>query len=182
MGQPHFQVSQQREIGARTGDLFEIQHRRDDRLPKHRTLNQQVSPRARQDRSARKRLAALETHELRQGDVDAVLPRDILCQPAPARQAGGPPRRVVPGNHPARWAGAGHDDQLGAIERGQHRRERMPGILTDEYRCPAPSGIESLDRPAGLDEALLVEHAVRGEKDLAMDMAHTRIGPAKSRV
>ena len=146
---------------------------------KHRPLRQQVAPRAGQDRAAGKRLAALEPHQLRQRDVDAVLAGDVLDQPAPAGQARRASRGVVAGDHAAGGAGAGDDDELGAVERREHRGERVPGILADEDRRPAPAGVERLHAPARLDEALLVEDAVGGEEDLPVDVADPGVGPAE---
>ena len=179
MRQPHLEIGQQREVGARPGDLLEVQDCGDDRFLKDRCLHQQVPPRTGQDRSAGKRLPTLESHQLRQGHVDAVLPGDVLGQPAPAGQTHRTSRGVIAGDHPAGGAGARDDDQLGAIERRQHGSEGVPGILADEDRRPAPTGIEGLDAPAGLDEAFLVEDAVGGQKDLSMDVTDPGVWPAE---
>ena len=64
MRQPHLEVGQERKVGSGPGDLLEVQDRRDDRLLKDRRLHQEVAARTGQNRSAGKRLAALESHEL----------------------------------------------------------------------------------------------------------------------
>ena len=53
----------------------------------------------------------------------------------------------------------------------------MPGIFADEDRRPAPTGIERLHAPAGLDEPFLIEDAVGREKDLSMDVTDSGVGP-----
>ena len=55
----------------------------------------------------------------------------------------------------------------------------MPGVLADEDRRPAPAGVERLHAPARLDEPLLVEDAVRGQEDLAVDVPDAGIWAAQ---
>jgi hypothetical protein len=47
----------------------------------------------------------------------------------------------------------------------------VPGVLADENAGPPPGEVEGADLVAALDEALLVEQPVGGEKVLAMDVA-----------
>ncbi len=179
MRQSHLEIGQQREVGACPGDLLEVEYRGDDRLLEHRPLHQQIPSGSRQDRPTGKRLATLESNQLRQGHVHAVLAGDVLCQPAPASKTHRASRGLVTGGHAPGGAGTGDDDQLSAIECRKHRSEGVPGIFADEDGRPAPPGIEGLHAPAGLDEALLIENAVGREKDLSMDMADTRVRPAE---
>ncbi len=79
----------------------------------------------------------------------------------------------------ARRAGAGHQDELSAVQRREHRRERVPGVLADEDRRPTPAGVERLHAPPRLDEALLVEHAVGRQEDLAMHVPDPGLGAAQ---
>ena len=182
VGQPHLQVGQQREVGTGAGDLLEVEGGRDQRLLEDRAFREDIAAWTREDRSAGKRLAALETHQLRERHEDAVLASDVLHDPLPAGKAGRPSGGVVGGDDAAGGARARNDDQLGSTERREHRRERVPGILTDQDRGSAPPGVESLDAPAGLDESLLVEHAVGGQEHLAVDVPDARVGAAKSGV
>ena len=123
-----------------------------------------VAARTGDERPAGKGLAALEADQLGQRDEDAVLLGDVLHHAAPSARGWPAGRRCRPSaDHAAGRARARDDDELGAIQRREHRRERVPGVLADEDRGPAPAGVERLDAPAGLDEALLVEHAVGRE-------------------
>ena len=109
-------------------------------------------------------------------------PRARQRCPGPGGSSGPDSPDVRPcrrGDHPAGGAGARNDDQLGAVQRRQHRGERVPGIFTDEDRRPAPSGIECLDAPPGLDETLLVEDAVGRKEDLPVDVADPGVRPAE---
>ena len=181
--QPHLQVGEQRQVGAGPGDLLEVDRRRDQRLLEDRPLDRQLSPGRGDDGAAGKRLSPLESHQLRQGDVDAVLARDVLDDAAPAAQAGRPAGPAFLARHgAARRARARHDDELGAVERREHRREGMPGVLADQDRGPAPRGIERLDATARLDEPLLVEDPVGRQEHLAVDVPDPGVTAAQAGV
>ena len=180
MRQPHLQISEERQLGAGTGDLLEVERRRDQRLLEDRPLCHHVAPRRPHDRSAGKCLPSLEPHQLREGDEDAVLARDVLDDAAPAAETRRAARATVVSWHrPPRGAGTGHDDELGAIQCREHRGERMPDVLADQDRRPAPGRVERLDAPAGLDETLLVEDTVGRQEHLPVDMANPGIGAAQ---
>jgi hypothetical protein len=55
----------------------------------------------------------------------------------------------------------------------------MPGILTNEERCPAPAGIERLYAAACLDKALLVEDTVCRQKDFAVNVPYAGLCATK---
>jgi hypothetical protein len=123
MWQPHFEIGQQRQIGACPGNLLEVEHRWDDRFLEYRPLYQQISSWTRQNRPTRKCFATLESDQLGQGHVDPVLAGDILGQPAPAGETHRTPCGVVTGDHAPGGAGTGNDDQLSAVECSQHGSE-----------------------------------------------------------
>jgi hypothetical protein len=58
----------------------------------------------------------------------------------------------------------------------------VPRILTNEHGGTAPTGIEGLNTPSGLNEALLVEDSVCGKEDLAMNVSDAGVGPAQGSV
>jgi hypothetical protein len=182
MGQSHFEICQQREVGSGAGDFLEVEDRRDDRILKDRSLDQQITPGARQDRSPGERLAALKSHQLCQCDINPVLPGDVLCQTSPASQTDGPTGGVIATYHPPSRTGTRNEDDLSSIESRQHRGERVPSVLTDKDRCPPPTSIERLHAAAGLDEALLVEDPVGGKKDLAVNVPNPGVWPAERSV
>jgi hypothetical protein len=76
-------------------------------------------------------------------------------------------------------AGTRDDDELCAVERREHRRERVPGVFADEHCRPAPAGVERLHGAAGLDEALLVEDAVGRQEDFAVDVPDAGVRAAE---
>src|SRR5207244_10081495 len=61
-------------------------------------------------------------------------------------------------------------------------RERVPRVLADQDRRPAPARVERPDLTAAIHEALLVEHAVRGEEHLAVHLPDARVLAAERRV
>src|SRR5881392_1406795 len=71
-----------------------------------------------------------------------------------------------------------HDHELGPLECRDRPRERVPRVLADQDRRPAPAGIERPDLAAAIHEPLLVEHAVRGEEHLAVHLPDTGCGAA----
>ena len=78
MGQSHLEVGQERKVGPGPGDLLEVQHRRNDSLLEDRCLRQQVAAGAGQNRASGECLATLEANQLGKGNVDPVLPGDVL--------------------------------------------------------------------------------------------------------
>ena len=179
MRQPHLQVGEQRQVGAGPGDLLEVERRLNHGLIEHRAFGQHVAARPRYQAPARKGLASLETHQLCERHVHAVLARHVLDDPTPTRQA----RRTAGGVlRPADAAGrarAGNDDELRPAQRRQHRGEGVPGILTDQESSAAPPGIERLHRPARFDEPLLVEHAIGREEHFPVHVPDARVGAAE---
>src|SRR2546427_3134627 len=61
-------------------------------------------------------------------------------------------------------------------------RERVPGVLTNEYGGAAEAGVEGAHLVPPLHEALFVEHAVGREEDLAVHVLHARVLTAERRV
>jgi protein tyrosine phosphatase (PTP) superfamily phosphohydrolase (DUF442 family) len=182
MRKPHFEVGQKRKVRARTGDLLEIQHGGKNGLLEDGSLGKEVAPRPGENGPSREGLPALESYELREGDIDPVLAGYVLGQSSPACQTDGATRGVVAGNDTAGWARAWDDDHLSAVECSQHGRERMPGVLADENGRPAPSGIEGLHATPGFDKSLLVEHAIGWQEDFPVDVADAGIGTAQRSV
>src|SRR5215210_4174266 len=107
---------------------------------------------------------------------------DILCQPAPPGEAHGPTCGIVGGDYPPCRTGTRDYDQLRAVECRQHRCERVPGVLANEERCPSPCGIERLNTAAGLHKAFFVEHTVRRQEDLPMDVTDAGAGSTQGGV
>src|SRR6185437_7700225 len=147
-----------------------------------RALDEQITPGTGDDGTAGERLASLEADQLRKGDVDAVLPGDVLRDPGPTTQTDGPTGGVVGGTHSSGRARAGNDDDLSAVQRREHGRERMPGVFADQDGGPTPARVEGLHRAARLDKPLLVEDTVGGEKYLAVDVADAGFGPSQGGV
>src|SRR5213596_1960825 len=69
-------------------------------------------------------------------------------------------------------------DELGPLKRGDRARERVPRVLADQDRRPPPARVERPDLAAAIHEALLVEHAVRGEEHLAVHVTDAGCGVA----
>ena len=107
MRQPHLQIGEQRQVGTGPGDLLEVQISQDQRLFEDRGFGDELPPGRSHDGAAGEGLPAFETHELGQGDEDAVLARDVLRDatptardsrvrgaPRPAGATAGAPRRL----------------------------------------------------------------------------------------
>ena len=181
MGQPDLEVGEQRHVGAHPGDLVQLHRHPQQIFLEHPGPGQHVPPGAHHQRAARKRLAALESDQLRQRDVDPVLPRNGLDGPLPAEQAGRPLLAALIGREPAGRAGAHHDQQLRPIQRRDGGHQGVPGILADDHRRPAPASVEGPHRPSRLDEALFVEDTVSRQKHLAVHVPDPSISAAQRR-
>src|SRR6185437_13104322 len=85
---------------------------------------------------------------------------------------------------PARGRRTRHNDQLRAFERRDGRRERVPGILANEDGgLPTPTRVERAHAILSpIDEPLFIEHAVRRQKDLTMDVTDLGLLVAERRV
>jgi hypothetical protein len=153
-----------------------VRHRR---IIEHRRTHEDLAVGTDQHRATRERLAALESDQLCQCDEDPVLHRAVAGDLLPAcegiRLAG--MQRI--GRDPARGARGHHRNQLGAVNRRDGRRDRMPDVLAHQHRRPAESCREGTHVPPGIDEAFLVEHSIGGKKDLAMHMPNPGVAPAE---
>jgi hypothetical protein len=58
----------------------------------------------------------------------------------------------------------------------------VPGVFADENGRSAPSGIEGLHTTASFDKSLFVEHSVRGQEYLPVDVADSGIRTAQRSV
>ena len=148
MRQPHLQIGEQRQVGAGAGDLLEVERRRDQRLLEDRPSRDHVAPRGpprsiRREMPCRPRTRPAAPARRRRRARSAMSWTMRLQRP---RLAGRPAPLSSPGTDAARGAGAGHDDELGAVERREHRREGVPGVLADQDRRPAPAACRTPGR------------------------------------
>src|SRR5207249_8856394 len=121
------------------------------------------------ERAARESLPSLEPDEARVDDEHAVLLGDVAHDPLPphhARRERLPLSLRLAGAAGGR--GAGEDEELSAVERGDRRRERVPGVLANEYGGAPEARVEGAHLVSPLHEALFVEHAVGREEHLAV--------------
>src|SRR5687768_2731565 len=176
--EPALEVGEQRHVGAGARNLVEMENRRNDRILKDGGSGNEVAAGAGNDGSARERFPTLEAYELCDGDEYAVLPGDILRDALPPGETRGSIGILIRVDSPG-GTRAGDDEQLRAVERGEHRHHRVPSIFTDENRRPAPPRVERLDRATALDEALFVEYPVRRQENLPMHVTDPGVGAAE---
>ena len=102
-----------------------------------------------------------------------MLVRDALEDPLPPHHARRQPRPLLVPARAACRRRARHDHQLRTLQRRDRPGDRVPGVLADQDRDPPVTGVEGLDIAPPVHEALLVEHAVRGQEHLAVDVEDT---------
>src|SRR5690606_32995764 len=74
------------------------------------------------------------------------------------------------GPHTARGRCHAHEHDLGTVQREHGSSERVPGVFANQESGPAPGGIECTELQPRLYIALLVEHAVGGQKILPVNV------------
>ena len=179
MRQAHLQIGQQRQIGAGPRDLLEVERRRHQRLLEHRRRAPAGLRAAGDDAIRPETPSPLEAHQLREGDVHAVLAGDVLHDPLHrARLAGRPARRRSVTTPRAGLA-------LGMMMSCAPPSAASMGV----NECHASSQISIAARPqrrierlhaaARLDEPLLVEDAVGRQEHLPVDVPDAGVGAAE---
>ena len=170
------QVGQHRHVGARPVDVGKVERERDHRRLERRRPQAHVAARPDDHRGAAEGLPPFAPHEVGEHGVHAMFLGDVADQALPARHARRSGNRVIARPRPARGGGRAHNHQLRAIERRDRAGERVPRVLADEHRGRPPRAGEGADLVPALHEALLVEHAVRRQEVLAMDVEHLAPG------
>src|SRR5437899_4829721 len=104
----------------------------------------------------------------------SAIPRTMRSQRTTEAGSVSPPPTVLRLAQPARRRRARHDDQLRALEGGDGRGQRVPGVLANQDRgLPTPTRLE---RPHAflptIDETLFVEDAVGRQEYLAVHVPH----------
>ena len=99
---------------------------------------------------------------------------DVAHEAVPSRDARRPRDRVIARIDAARGRRRGEEDHRRAVEREQRAGKRVPGVLADEHREPAPRRIEGANVVAALDETLFVEQTVGGQEVLAVHVPDER--------
>src|SRR2546430_12236106 len=119
----------------------------DHRSPKRGAARDAPAGRINPRRCAGEALATFEPDEIRKGDEHAMLFGDTADDALPAHDRGrerlAPPLTVLRLAQPARRRRARHDDQLRALEGGDGRGQRVPGVLANQDRgLPTPTRLE----------------------------------------
>src|SRR6184192_1070043 len=166
------------DLRSRPRDLLEVDVVGQHRFLEQRPAQHDVTGRAHHHRASGEPLAALEPHEARERHPHAVLVGHAAQDALPPHYARREPDAFLVHSCAACRRRARHDHELGPLERRDRARERVPRVLADQDRRPAPAGIERPDLAAAIHEALLVEHAVRGEEHLAVHLPDTGCGAA----
>jgi hypothetical protein len=181
MRRHRLEVGDERHVGARAHEVSEVSRRGDDGFLPQRAPHADVALWSRYRRGAREHLAALAPDEVREHHVDPVLVGNVPRQALPAPDARR--RRPVPVRPGSAGRRCGRDeDDLRPVERRDTRRHAVPRVLADEQRSAPPRRVERAHLPPALDEALLVEEAVRRQEDLAMHVSHDRLAAAERHV
>ena len=175
VGQRALQIPEQRERRARHVDLRVVEHDAQDTFAERRRLDHQFAARRDRARRARHALPALKTRQARIQHVDAVFACDVGQHGLPMHDV----LEFAPGAEAAPRRGARHDDHARALERRHGRSDGVPRIFADQDRGRPKSTREDAEFPPARVKALLIEHAVRRQEQLAVHVRDLRLRTAE---